>query len=43
MVGRGWGGVKNDGLRKVNDSISDRLIKGYIDVRLHLRHLHRDS
>lgn len=41
-MGRGWGGVKNDGLREVNHSISGRIIKGHIDVGLHLRHLHRD-
>ena len=34
-------GVKNDGLREVNHSISGRIIKGHIDVKLHLRHLHR--
>ena len=38
----GGGGVKNDGLREVNHSISGRIIKGHIDVGLHLRHLHRD-
>ena len=46
MVGRGWGAgggeYKNDGLREVNHSISGRIIKGHIDVGIHLRHLHRN-
>ena len=35
-------GGKNDGLREVNHSISGRIIKGHIDVGIHLRHLHRN-
>ena len=41
-MGRGWGEVQNDGLREVNHSISGRIIKGHIDVGIHLRHLHRN-
>ena len=43
MVARGGGvGVQNDGLRKVSHSFSGRIIKGHIDVGIHLRHLHRN-
>ena len=38
--GKRVGGVKNDGLREVNHSISGRIIKGHIDVGIHLLHLH---
>ena len=41
-MGSGWGGVKSDGWREVNHSISGRIIKGHIDVGIHLRHLHRN-
>ena len=36
------GGVKNDGLREVNHSISGRIIKGHIDVGIHLSDLHNN-
>ena len=40
--GKRVGGVKNDGLREVNHSISGRIVKGYIDVGIYLHHLHRN-